>query len=677
MNRIFKTVWNAVRRCLVVVNEATKSTAQARLSGSVKTALSGLILLSLASPLMAADRTVTGSSTINSSLSYGTLTVKGGNGDVGTYIKGHDLRDALEDAAKASSSYLYITENGDLTVNNLKTASGRITGSLLVYDGEGGMTHEESSSRSTSASIVNNGGKVNATNVEATYTQNSGISNFGTVTGSLTINGGILNINKDWKKASGTVLGEMNLTDGATLTLSDDLTTITNNIFANVEDGSPDALKTVGIQAKQPETIRSTKTEFFLKYVPGEIRQELIGHADFSDGKVIITNAKLTTTQRDDLTNLFKKTFGNKTQIVFEGNISGTSKNDILNTTKVNELYEKAGLQDVIYVDRALEGENTDVVIGNDGVKNSTGFTSINQAKSVTVKDGKNLVLIGNKEKMDLTGGKAINVQGNTSKLILGTLGLSSGSQYSGVLTGATLTDGADLDIVNGAYTISSISTTGTTKSDIYIGSAGQLIANSLNLSANGNLVNEGKSTLKETTIAQSGQLVNNGTLNFTGTNKINTNVSGNGIVNVQSGSFFANQFNSGSINILNGSTTLNHLNENAQHSITGGELHTGVKEIYDSLGTMEADDVHIIGLNAKAPENVRTSLTEVFKKYVPGFVKEDLDQYASFEGGKVVVNGDGLTTTQRDDLTKAFKETFFIRFPKAFLKLSALCFWA
>ena len=35
MNRIFKTVWNAVRRCLVVVNETTKSTSQSRRRGSV------------------------------------------------------------------------------------------------------------------------------------------------------------------------------------------------------------------------------------------------------------------------------------------------------------------------------------------------------------------------------------------------------------------------------------------------------------------------------------------------------------------------------------------------------------------------------------------------------------------------------------------------------------------
>lgn len=44
MNRIFKTVWNAVRRQLVVVNEATSSTGQARLKGAVWGGVAATIL---------------------------------------------------------------------------------------------------------------------------------------------------------------------------------------------------------------------------------------------------------------------------------------------------------------------------------------------------------------------------------------------------------------------------------------------------------------------------------------------------------------------------------------------------------------------------------------------------------------------------------------------------------
>lgn len=41
------------------------------------------------------------------------------------------------------------------------------------------------------------------------------------------------------------------------------------------------------------------------------------------------------------------------------------------------------------------------------------------------------------------------------------------------------------------------------------------------------------------------------------------------------------------------------------------------------------------------------------------GKVKEDITDNVTFTGGKVVVTGVNLTTTQRDDLVKAFKETF------------------
>ena len=44
MNRIFKTVWSAVRRCLVVVNEATKTAAQARLGGSLVSSMVALLM---------------------------------------------------------------------------------------------------------------------------------------------------------------------------------------------------------------------------------------------------------------------------------------------------------------------------------------------------------------------------------------------------------------------------------------------------------------------------------------------------------------------------------------------------------------------------------------------------------------------------------------------------------
>ena len=241
-----------------------------------------------------------------------------------------------------------------------------------------------------------------------------------------------------------------------------------NEIFGSLGVMGDGELNVIGLNATMPETIRTTMTEFFKKYVPGFVKENLGHYVSITGGKVVVNGTGLTETQRDDLTTAFKETFGDATEIVFEGNISGVSKNDVLNVAKVNELYEKAGLQDVIYVDRALEGEGTDVVIGNDGVKNSTGFTSVNEAKSITVKDAKNLVLIGNKENMDMTGGKAITAQGEGSKVTLGTLGLADGADYSGTLAQIILKGGAGLDVVNGTYTVDELEARESNKSNFY-----------------------------------------------------------------------------------------------------------------------------------------------------------------------------------------------------------------
>ena len=96
---------------------------------------------------------------------------------------------------------------------------------------------------------------------------------------------------------------------------------------------------------------------------------------------------------------------------------------------------------------------------------------------------------------------------------------------------------------------------------------------------------------------------------------------------------------------------------------MTGGEFHIDTGEIFGSLGIMGDGELNVIGLNATMPETIRTELTAFFKKYVPGFVKENLDQYASFNGGKIVLKVGDLTETQVADLQAAFKETFPISF--------------
>ena len=165
--------------------------------------------------------------------------------------------------------------------------------------------------------------------------------------------------------------------------------------------------------------------------------------------------------------------------------------------------------------------------------------------------------------------------------------------------------------------------------------------------------------TFNGANISTEGQLINTGTISFNGVSVLNKLIQGDGTVNIIGGTFVTDHFENGSVNIQNGVATLNSLTEGVQHTMTGGELHTGSDEIFGSLGVMGDGELNVIGLNATMPEDIRTTMTEFFKKYVPGFVKENLDQYATFNGGKIVLKVGSLTETQVADLTTAFKETF------------------
>lgn len=82
---------------------------------------------------------------------------------------------------------------------------------------------------------------------------------------------------------------------------------------------------------------------------------------------------------------------------------------------------------------------------------------------------------------------------------------------------------------------------------------------------------------------------------------------------------------------------------------------------IFDSLGSQGQTALSTVSLKAALPEEAKTALTDLFRHYVPGSVAQSLIEHASFTGGKVIVTGVNLTTTQRDDLVKAFKEKFFL----------------
>ena len=87
------------------------------------------------------------------------------------------------------------------------------------------------------------------------------------------------------------------------------------------------------------------------------------------------------------------------------------------------------------------------------------------------------------------------------------------------------------------------------------------------------------------------------------------------------------------------------------------GSLTTNQDNLFQNVYPAVDDPLNVISVAAQLPEAIRVVADELFQKYVPGEVAESLAEHATFTGGKVIVTGVDLTTTQVVDLTQAFKE--------------------
>ena len=159
------------------------------------------------------------------------------------------------------------------------------------------------------------------------------------------------------------------------------------------------------------------------------------------------------------------------------------------------------------------------------------------------------------------------------------------------------------------------------------------------------------------------GSLTSTGTLNLTGSVTSRGNLSSSGTLNNQGTWTEANAFNIAGT--LNNTGTVNFQNgfsfaSNGKLNSSGTVKTSNASNIFDSLGSMTSQELKYVSLGASTPQAVRTSLNNFFRKYLPGTVSQTLAQNASFTGGKIVITGVNLTTTQRDDLVKAFKAQFF-----------------
>ena len=182
---------------------------------------------------------------------------------------------------------------------------------------------------------------------------------------------------------------------------------------------------------------------------------------------------------------------------------------------------------------------------------------------------------------------------------------------------------------------------------------------------SNGTSTNNGNLTIGHANLY--GSLNNTGTLTITGNVTSRGNLSSTGTLNNRGNWTETNRFtiagnlnNTGSVNFQNGFQL-----GNGRLTSSGTIQTNNALDVFDSLGTTGRQDLHYVSLNSSLPQEVKTSLTDFFLKYLPGTVAKNLIDHASFTGGKVIVTGVNLTQTQADDLAKAFKEQFFRLSPK------------
>lgn len=268
-----------------------------------------------------------------------------------------------------------------------------------------------------------------------------------------------------------------------------------------------------------------------------------------------------------------------------------------------------------------------------------------------------NFLTIGENSQNGISVGQTLTLKGGTvsNRTVLtqvgGSVNVNSGFYDFGTLnkTNGTLSNISSLSITNFNQSGGTTTNNGTLSignSNLY-GS----LNNTGTLNLTGNVTTRGNLT-------STGTLTNNG--NWTETNRftIAGNLNNTGSVNFQNGFQFGN-----------GRLT------------SSGTIQTNnALDVFDSLGTTGRQGLHYVALNSTVPQEVKTSLTDFFLKYVPGTVAKTLADHASFTGGKVIVTGVNLTTTQRDDLLQAFKAKFFplgaqqeTALPSAFLNLKTL----
>lgn len=228
-----------------------------------------------------------------------------------------------------------------------------------------------------------------------------------------------------------------------------------------------------------------------------------------------------------------------------------------------------------------------------------------------------------------------------------------NGGSLSG--SGSIRQKGNEFRINGGSYSLNNLN-----KENGNFFNAGTLAITNFNQS-NGSSTNNGNLTISHANLY--GSLSNTGTLTLTGNVTSRGNLSSSGTLNNRGNWTETNRFTiAGNLNNTGFAKFQNGFQFGNGRLTSSGTIQTNnALDVFDSLGTTGRQDLHYVALSSTAPQEVKTSLTDFFQKYLPGSVAKTLADHASFTGGKVIVTGVNLTQTQADDLAKAFKTKFFI----------------
>ena len=222
--------------------------------------------------------------------------------------------------------------------------------------------------------------------------------------------------------------------------------------------------------------------------------------------------------------------------------------------------------------------------------------------------------------------------------------------------TGLLTQKAGQVSVTNGSYVFGTIN-----KENGSLSNAATLSITNFN-QAKGFSSNSGNLTIGHADLY--GTLNNTGTLSLTGNVTSRGNLFSSGTLNNRGNWTETNRYTiAGNLNITGSVNFQNGFQFGNGRLTSSGTIQTNnALDVFDSLGTTGQQDLHYVALNSTVPQEAKTSLTDFFLKYLPGTVAKSLADHASFTGGKVIVTGVNLTQTQAADLTKAFKEQFFLQ---------------